>query len=571
VTITPPDDHLWRIARERGLLRPERGEVARAAKGRSTGDAVGTAAFPGEGMVDPGALGRLVAREFGLPFIEIGERLIPGEVLAALPQPFVVRHRVCPVETQNGALVVALADPLDVEVIDSLEHVAGRPVRVGLALAQDLRQAIQRHYEEKEGVMARLARRLESPGIAPPGEEPAVEAEADGKSDAPIIRLVHAIIQEAVRRRASDIHLEPLERRLRVRYRIDGVLIEAESPSKRLQLPLISRLKIMANLSIAEKRVPQDGRLPINLEGRRLDLRVSSLPTTHGESMVMRILDQRGLSRGLGELGFERDDEEQFQRLINAPDGMLLVTGPTGSGKTTTLYGCLHHLNQTDRKIITVEDPVEYQLSGINQVPVRAEIGMTFAAALRAMLRQAPNVVMVGEIRDLETAEIAINASLTGHLVFSTLHTNDAPGALTRLLDLGAKPFLVAAALRAIMAQRLVRRICPACRRAYTPAAREVQALGLTPAQLAGAEFAHGAGCAACHGTGYLGRMGIFEIFLISDEVRGMVYERASATSLRVRARRDGMRTMRDDGIRKVLAGLTTIEEVVSATVGDID
>jgi general secretion pathway protein E/type IV pilus assembly protein PilB len=346
-------------------------------------------------------------------------------------------------------------------------------------------------------------------------------------------------------------------------------LLEADSPAKNLQPAIISRLKIMANISIAEKRVPQDGRLQVVVDGRTLDLRVSSLPTVHGESIVMRILDKEGLKLGMPELGFLPDDQGDFERLIASPDGILLVTGPTGSGKTTTLYACLHHLNQRDRKIITVEEPVEYQLSGINQVPVNASIGMTFASALRAMLRQAPNIVMVGEIRDRETAEIAINASLTGHMVFSTLHTNDAPSAVTRLIDIGAKPFLVAASLRASVAQRLVRRVCPHCTGAYTPAARELRALGLQPAQVADARFARGAGCAACQGTGFRGRLGIFEIFLVNDEIRSLICENASASRLRQRARQDGLRSLREDGVRKVLAGLTTIDEVIAVTVGD--
>jgi general secretion pathway protein E/type IV pilus assembly protein PilB len=382
---------------------------------------------------------------------------------------------------------------------------------------------------------------------------------------------VHDIIAEAVRQRASDIHIEPLARRLRVRYRIDGVLAEAEAPPVRLQSAIISRLKLMANISIAEKRVPQDGRIQLTVSGRALDLRVSSLPTVHGEGIVMRLLDKEALRTGLADLGLEAGDDEVFHRLINAPDGMMLVTGPTGSGKTTTLYSCLHHLNQSDRKIITVEDPVEYQLAGVNQVPVRAETGMTFAAALRAMLRQAPNIVMVGEIRDRETAEISINAALTGHLVFSTLHTNDAPGAVARLLDLGVKPFLLASALRAVVAQRLVRRICPECRENYVPSAPELHLAGLPASAAETVRLARGTGCPACHGTGYRGRLGIFEIFLMSDAIRRMIYEHASAARLRARAREDGMHTMREDGIRKVLAGHTTINEVVSVTVGDID
>lgn len=498
-----------------------------------------------------------------MPWVSLAAGSIPGDVLGSLPRSFVFEHAVMPFARDGEQLQVAVADPIAVDVIDSLPHVAGQPVQVALADAGDIRAAIDRHYAAEQvladyGVQAPVRMTVSSQAA---GQESAL--------DAPIIRQVHAIIAEAVRRRASDIHLEPLERRFRVRYRIDGVLLEVDAPPKRLQLAIISRLKIMANISIAEKRVPQDGRIQVNVDGRTLDLRVSSLPTAHGESIVMRVLDQEGLRLGLPELGFLPDDRREFEQLIASPDGIMLVTGPTGSGKTTTLYSSLHQLNKSDRKVITVEDPVEYQLSGINQVPVNSSIGMTFAAALRAMLRQAPDIVMVGEIRDLETAEIAINASLTGHMVFSTMHTNDAPSAVTRLIDIGAKPFLVAAALRSVMAQRLVRRTCPACKRAYTPSARELHALGLIPGRLEGAVFAHGAGCAACNGTGYKGRMGIFEIFRVHDGIREMIYDNVTSARLRAQARREGMRTMREDGIRKVLAGLTTIEEVVTVTVGD--
>jgi general secretion pathway protein E/type IV pilus assembly protein PilB len=526
----------------------------------------------GEDPLAGETLARAVAAEFGMPFVPLAGREIPGEVLARLPRAFVQQHAVMPYAREGGVLHVAVADPIAVDVIDSLGHVAGCLIQPALATADDIARAISSHYYREDGTLDDLLPEHEPAigGIA--ASAVAVDAIEEGQAserDGPIIKLVQSIIAEAVRRRASDIHLEPLERRFRVRYRVDGVLLEGDEPPKRLQLAIISRLKIMANISIAEKRVPQDGRIQAKVAGRTLDLRVSSLPTAHGESIVMRILDQAELQPGLAQLGFQPDDQRQFERLIASPDGIMLVTGPTGSGKTTTLYAALHHLNQPDRKMITVEEPVEYQLTGINQVPVNAGIGMTFAAALRAMLRQSPNIVMVGEIRDRETAEIALNASLTGHMVFSTLHTNDAPSAVTRLIDIGTKPFLVAASLRAAMAQRLVRRICPQCRRAYTPSVRELHALGLTSARLDGAIFAHGAGCAACHGTGYLGRMGIFEIFLVHDGIRGMIYDNVTAARLREQARHDGMRTMREDGIRKVLAGLTTIGEVVSVTVGD--
>jgi len=371
--------------------------------------------------------------------------------------------------------------------------------------------------------------------------------------------------------RASDIHLEPLAKTFRVRYRIDGVLQEIKPPPKRLQAAIVSRLKIQSNMSISEHRIPQDGRIQTNVGNKLIDLRVSCLPTNHGESIVMRILDKEGLRLGLPELGFFTDDQQTFERLIGLPDGILLVTGPTGSGKTTTLYSCLHFINRPDRKIITVEDPVEYILAGINQVQVNEAVGLTFAMALRSILRQAPNVIMIGEIRDLETATIAINASLTGHLVFSTLHTNDAPSAVTRLIDIGVKPFLVASSTRGLMAQRLVRKVCKQCGQPYVPSEDEMRQLNLDHANTQGATFMKGKGCSNCSNTGYRGRFGIFEIFVIDDDARKLIYEKVSASVLRNRAREMGMRTLREDGIRKVLAGLTTPDEVIRATVGDVD
>ena len=371
---------------------------------------------------------------------------------------------------------------------------------------------------------------------------------------------------------ASDIHLEPLEKSFRVRFRIDGVLQEMQSPPKKLQSAIISRLKIMTgSMSIAEKRLPQDGRIQVKMGKKSIDLRVSALPTNHGESMVMRLLDKSNLLLGLPELGFLSDDQEIFERLLRAPDGILLVTGPTGSGKTSTLYACLNYINKPDRKIITIEEPVEYQMNGINQVQVNAEIGMTFPAALRSILRQAPNIIMIGEIRDRETAAIATNAGLTGHLVFSTLHTNDAPSAIARLIDIGVQPFLVATSIRAIMAQRLVRRLCVKCKEPGHLAESDLRALRIEASQLGEASVMRPVGCERCRQTGYKGRIGIFEIFEIDDEVRHMVNNRASTMVLRQRARTLGMRTLREDGVRKVLAGLTSAEEVISMTLDDVN
>jgi type II secretory ATPase GspE/PulE/Tfp pilus assembly ATPase PilB-like protein len=380
------------------------------------------------------------------------------------------------------------------------------------------------------------------------------------------------MLTEAMRQRCSDIHIEPLETSVRIRYRIDGQLIEVDNHPKKLLPAIVARLKVMSgSMSIAEKRLPQDGRIQLKSGDKEVDLRVSSVPSNHGEAMVMRILDKSALVLGLPELGFFSDDQAIFEELIGLPDGIILVTGPTGSGKTTTLYASLNVINRPDRKIITVEDPVEYELPGINQVMVKADIGMTFAAALRSMLRQAPNIVMIGEIRDAETANIAINAALTGHLVLSTLHTNDAPSAVARLADIGIKRFLIASAVRSVLAQRLVRKLCPICKAPATLTDQQVRALGLDQATLASGGIMGPVGCEKCRDIGYRGRMGIFELFQIDDEVRHMVNENLTTSQLRRRARELGMRSMREDGIRKVQAGLTSAEEVLHVTMSDLD
>jgi general secretion pathway protein E/type IV pilus assembly protein PilB len=443
-----------------------------------------------------------------------------------------------------------------------------------VAVDEDIDNALNKYYGAGDDSVSKMIQDI-TEGEVEVGASMKKDVGADDgatvDADAPIIKLVNTLIVEAFKARASDIHLEPLTKTFRVRYRIDGVLHEMKSPPKRLQASIISRLKIQSNMSIAERRIPQDGRIQTQVGNKLIDLRVSCVPTNHGESIVMRILDKEGLRLGLPELGFFTDDQQTFERLIGLPDGILLVTGPTGSGKTTTLYSCLNFINRPDRKIITVEDPVEYLLAGINQVQVSETVGLTFAAALRAMLRQAPNVIMLGEIRDLETASIAINASLTGHLVFSTLHTNDAPGAVTRLIDIGVKPFLVASSTRALMAQRLVRKICKKCAAPVTPTDTELASLGLDASKISGATFMKGKGCNDCNKTSYRGRFGIFEIFVIDDEARKLIYDRVPSSVLRARAREMGMRTLREDGARKAMAGLTTADEVVRATVGDAE
>lgn len=524
-----------------------------------------------KGFVERRLVFQALADEFAMRFVDLETIDLPQEPGEYLQETLARQFRAFPLAFEKGTLQVAISNPLDVESIDSLSHMLKTPIEPVLADKAQIDKAINDRYAYREldgeGGFGRE-------GVAKEAEarvrHESVDADSTDESDAPIIRLVQVIIAEAIRKRASDIHLEPLERRFRVRFRIDGELQEmASPPPQSLQLPVISRIKVMGKLSIAEKRLPQDGRIQVRVEGVDYDLRVSSLPTAYGESIVMRILDKTGLMKGLQELGFLSDDQKDFEKLITLPDGILLVTGPTGSGKTTTLYSCLNFVNKPDRKIITVEDPIEYQMAGINQVPVRKQIGMTFSAALKAILRQAPNIIMIGEIRDKETAEIAINASLTGHMVFSTLHTNDAPSAVTRLVDIGVKPYLVATSLRAAIAQRLVRRICPDCSRPHEPTRRELAAIGLSREAIGETRFMKGAGCPRCYNQGLKGRFGIFEIFEVNDEIEKLIYSGGTSAQMRMIAKELGMRTMREDGIRKVLAGLTSVEEVLSVTVDE--
>lgn len=571
--MTSAEEFVIQLALDKGVLSADQVDAARAVVDNHTDLTVAPPkvidVLIAEQCITSREAAKLLADEFGMPMIDMANVRPSTELLALLPRHLAVKHIAFPVSREGSHVRVAISDPLDVDAIDSISHFLKLNVEPCVAPSDEILRHIDRFYGKDEESMEKLLNDISGDDtqiVAGGSGAPAAEGDND---DAPIIKLVYQVILDAIGRRASDIHLEPLEKRFRVRYRIDGVLVEADNPPKRLQLAVISRLKIMANISIAEKRIPQDGRIQVNVGTKPIDLRVSSLPTAYGESIVMRILDKEGLQLGLPQLGFLSDDQAVMERIISLPDGLFLVTGPTGSGKTTTLYSCLHFINKPDRKLITVEDPVEYQLSGINQVPVRTEVGMTFANALRSMLRQAPNIIMVGEIRDLETAEIAINASLTGHMVFSTLHTNDAPGAVTRMIDIGVKPFLVSTSLRAVMAQRLVRKICPKCKHAYTPDPRELRSLNITAQQASNASFAKGAGCENCHGSGYRGRAGIFEIFVTNDELQRMIYENVGTGRLRDKARALGMRTMREDGLRKVLTGMTTIEEVVSITVGD--
>src|SRR5437763_3026503 len=504
-------------------------------------------------------------------WIDLSAVVIPPEIISQISADDARRFKVIPVSFGETGLVLAISDPLDVDTIDSLNFLLQRDLELVCTSPEKIRQALIKYYGTADEAADVLQHKI--------GEEAdlgleigdGTEAVAVDEADAPSIRLVSMLIIEAHKLGASDIHLEPLDKKFRVRFRIDGVLQEMQAPPKRLQSAIVSRLKIMTkSMSIAEKRLPQDGRIQVKIGRKPIDLRVSTIPTNHGESIVMRLLDKSTLMLGLPELGFFSDDQETFERLLRLPDGILLVTGPTGSGKTSTLYSCLNYINKPDRKIITVEEPIEYQMNGINQVQVNADVGMTFPIALRSILRQAPNVIMIGEIRDLETATIATNASLTGHLVFSTLHTNDAPSAVARLVDIGVQPFLVASSVRAIMAQRLVRRLCKNCKQPGELTETDLRALRIDPGQLSEAQVMKPIGCEQCRQIGYKGRTGIFEIFIIDDEARHMINKRSSTLMLRQRARELGMRTLREDGVRKVLAGLTSAEEVISITMGDV-
>jgi general secretion pathway protein E/type IV pilus assembly protein PilB len=518
---------------------------------------------------------QLLGAEYGMDTYDFdhASAKVPTEVITLVPRDVAFRYKTVPISFANGILRVAVADPTDIETIDSIRYLLKMEVEPVISTKRQIEQALGSYYGSMEGDASSILEDMtEATTDLTVGATQDVTMDAkekeNGDDAAPIIRFVSLLILEAFRTRASDIHLEPLEKRFRLRYRIDGVLNQQKDPPKYLQNQIISRLKLMAGMDLSEHRIPQDGRIRITALGRDLDLRVSDIPANFGESIVMRILDKSGVMLGISELGFFEDDQQTIERIINIPDGIFLVTGPTGSGKTTSLYSFLHALNQPTRKIITAEDPVEYELSGINQVQINTEVNLTFAAALRSMLRQAPNVIMVGEIRDSETGEIAINAALTGHLVFSTLHTNDAPSAIPRLIDMGIKPFLVASSVRAIMAQRLLRRACKFCSQKHIPTDLEAEKLGLSKEDIENSTFVQGTGCSECN-KGYKGRLGIYEIFILDASIEGLIYQMADASVIRRRAMEIGMRTLRQDGLRKAAAGLSTLSEVIRITVND--
>ncbi len=507
---------------------------------------------------------KALAIQNDMEYIDLDQNMLAASDFKLLPEDIIRRHQVLPLGMDKGKLRIVISDPNDLETLEALRFRLNKPIETCLAEKSQIKRHIDRLFSEEQRSIDEMVRRMSVDRGTSIDVKVGEKKETD---EAPIIRLVTAIITEAVKARASDIHIEPMKDRVRVRYRIDGVCVQRDNLRKQVQAPVLARLKIMSGMDIAEKRVPQDGRIKMDVDGTDIDFRVSSLPAYHGESLVLRILRPDNVKIGIQRMGFEEDEYQRFKKVISRPNGIFLVTGPTGSGKTTTLYGAMAELNTADRKIITAEDPVEYNFPGINQCQVREAIGLTFGKILRSMLRQAPNIILVGEIRDLEVAEVAIQAALTGHLVFSTLHTNDAPSAITRLIDMGVKPFLVASSIQAVMAQRLVRTLCDQCKQAdLDPDRRMLSLLGFTEQELAGKTIFKASGCAACNNTGFRGRIGIFEMMMMTNEVRELAFKRSPAGVLRKAAKATGMKTLLDDGKVKVINGLTTAREVARVT-----
>ena len=510
-----------------------------------------------------------LAKAMGVPFLRVGDQPIAGEILEKVPTKAVFQYNVVPVGIENGTLRVATSEPFRPGLADSLRLASGLRVKFALAPAGDVEKAAKKFYGVGADTLDRLIADNQIDLDADAGT--AVGDLSNLDQEASVVKFVNQIIWECHHDRGTDIHIEPMENDLRIRYRIDGVLHPTPLPPqmKRFQSAIISRIKVMAGMDIAEKRLPQDGRISLRVKGEEIDVRVSTMPTVYGESVSLRLLMRSSGMYGMDRLGLFPDDEEILHRLIRRPHGILLVTGPTGSGKSTSLYAWLHTINSVDKRILTVEDPIEYEMAGINQIQMKPEIGLTFAVGLRHILRQDPDVIMVGEIRDQETADIAIRAALTGHLVFSTLHTNDSAGGVTRLVDMGIEPFLVASSVEALVAQRLVRRLCPKCKRPWTVDMPFLESLGFPISKLLTGTICEPVGCDECRGTGYAGRTGIYEILLVSDAIRQMIVERRSSADIKIHALEHGMRTLRMDGWRKVLGGVTTLEEVIRVTSED--
>ena len=519
------------------------------------------------GFVDENGFYRTIAEALSVEYVDLADTEIPSAILKLIPSRLARLHRALPIGLSGNTLRIALADPLDPHAAEDLRFALGKDVDVAVAPTEQIEERIKEHYGADTASMDEVLKQLGEAGemLQIRGEETAAAVEVEANAT-PIIRFVDLILYQAIQDRASDIHFEPFENEFKIRYRVDGALYEMSPPPRHLALSVISRVKVMANMNIAERRLPQDGRIQKDIVGRHVDLRVSTLPTQFGESVVLRVLDRSTVNLDLEMLGMSDYIHNYLIELVNRPNGIFIATGPTGSGKTTTLYSCLRKINTLDSKLLTAEEPVEYDLEGIIQVPVNDAIGLTFARVLRAFLRQDPDRIMIGETRDLETAQIAIQASLTGHLVFTTLHTNDAPGAVTRLIDMGVEPFLISATLEAVLGQRLLRSICPNCRAAYKPNDSLLAQLELSKRDIGDRQFFYGKGCDACNDTGYKGRRGIYELMKITDPLCELINERAPTVVLKQKAIELGMVTLRQDGLRSIFAGDTTIEEVLKYT-----
>jgi len=520
-----------------------------------------------EGFTSEEDLLQVLSEQIGMPYVRVDDYEIDQELLKLVPGQVAQMYKVFPLERQNdGSILLAMVDPLNVHTLDDVSLLLNCQAKGAVANENDIYDLIEEFYGGTEESVDDMLESLHEEDLDFQIDEDNFDDLERIANEAPIIKLVNLILLQAIKDRASDLHVEPYQKSFRIRYRVDGTLHETVPPPKHLQLAIISRLKVMAGMNIAERRLPQDGRIKLSMTDREIDLRVSSLPTVNGESIVMRILDKTMMMIGLEQIGMMPQDLEVFEKIVRKPHGIVLVTGPTGSGKTTTLYAALMKIYSPMLKMITTENPVEYQLEGLVQVNINERVGLTFAACLRSILRQDPDVIMVGEIRDLETASISIEAALTGHLVLSTLHTNDAPGAITRLIDMNVEPFLVTSTIEGVLAQRLVRTICTGCREVSHPTEEMLLELGVTPDMTEGVTFYQGKGCADCNYSGYRGRIGIFEILTVSEEIKNLILDRAPTSVIRRQARKEGMKTMREDGWEKIVRGITTVEEILRET-----
>jgi type IV pilus assembly protein PilB len=567
VSIGQSRKQIGRILIEEGLVTEKELEEGLAHQAKH-GGAIGRVLVD-LGVVTENDIFLAIAKQVGMDIIDLEHMEISKDVIERVTPSVAQVYRIIPVSFEGGVLTVAMADPLNVNAIDDLRFMLNCDVMGAVSNEQAVAAAIEKYYGGQTESIADLVKDIDDDDILQLREDdeiPDISKLEDMANSAPVVKLVNLVLFTAIRDQASDIHFEPFEDEFRIRYRIDGSLLEMQPPPRQLALALISRIKVMSNLDIAERRVPQDGRIPLSIAGNTVELRVSTLPTMFGESVVMRVLDRSVVSLDLDRLGLREDESQAIKELIAKPNGIVLVTGPTGSGKTTTLYSALNHINDPGLKIITTEDPVEYDLDGIIQVPIKEDIGVTYAACLRSILRQDPDKILVGEIRDVETAQIAVEASLTGHLVLSTLHTNDAPSTVTRLIEIGVEPFLLAATVEAIVAQRLVRVICTKCKEEYQPGEEGLMELNLKESDVKGRAFYYGKGCDHCNKTGYRGRSAIYEIMHVNSRIREAVIGRKSTEVVRTEAVAGGMRTLRDAGLLKIFDGLTTIEEVIKQT-----